>query len=154
MPKPGSEGHGISGHLSDRLRRKAPGGTLPLPLATIELVYVRCVSYCRLFCSIVGLGQQAWFLIYIHAQLYLRLQTYYIREYMPVRTQYVHAHAFVDHRRAKGTRSWSNDSIQIAICFHDVAIVIENYKYSSDTDIVQREINRTVTWYFFPYSFN
>ena len=24
MPKPGSEGHGKSGHLSDRLRRKAP----------------------------------------------------------------------------------------------------------------------------------
>ena len=24
MPKPGSEGHGKSGHLSDRLRQKAP----------------------------------------------------------------------------------------------------------------------------------
>ena len=30
MQKPGSEGHGKSGHLSDRLRRKAPGGALPL----------------------------------------------------------------------------------------------------------------------------
>ena len=37
MPKPGSEGHGKSGHLSDRLRQKAAGGTLPLVYSSIAI---------------------------------------------------------------------------------------------------------------------
>ena len=37
MPKPGSKGHGMCGHVSDRLRQSHPKGTLPLPLAIAAL---------------------------------------------------------------------------------------------------------------------
>ena len=37
MPKPGSKGDGMCGHVSDRLCQSHPKGTSPLPLAIAAL---------------------------------------------------------------------------------------------------------------------
>ena len=54
MPKPGSEGHGKSGHLSDRLRRKAPRRYFTLPLGIF-----RKLNIIVLFCFVLFLYSRA-----------------------------------------------------------------------------------------------
>ena len=58
MPKPGSEGHGKSGHLSDRLRQKAPRRYFSIfPLASRSGCVVRVVATILSWSDPVGSDQ-------------------------------------------------------------------------------------------------
>ena len=61
MPKPGSKGHGKSGYLSDRLRQKALGGTLPFTFSSIARAYYTYEEdYSQLALSLKQVGVAAW----------------------------------------------------------------------------------------------